>query len=327
MRERAEEEADLAKQMLEAKNKRIPTLGELSQPTLTPRGPLTDARADPMLKFTKGLHREEIMPLVDLAYSESPMVKRSAIGLLATLSINADNMDMLLAAGSLKPLLACCVEGVDLAVRRHALSGLAHLTAREDIRHRVCAVPDGLAKVVQGVWCRDVVTRQTAAECVANVAASLKLRGKLVEAGVLPALSSLLLAKNPELKRLGMVALQRLATSRSGLQATVTKEDPEGDGYALEIMQQGVLVPLLKLLRGGPDIEEGLRTQAMRTLFEMVHSSDELKVKLCNEHREIVTVVIGLLLLDENLGRCVISPGSPSIEVSSCSTSPPSPSP
>ena len=32
-------------------------------------------------------------------------------------------ISLTISAGSLKPLLACCVDGVDLAVRRHALSG------------------------------------------------------------------------------------------------------------------------------------------------------------------------------------------------------------
>ena len=113
----------------------------------------------------------------------------------------------------------------------------------------------------------------------------MKLRGQLLAADVLPALSSLLVAKAPELKRLGMLALQRLATEQ---QARVTKEDPEGDGFAEEIMAQGVLTPLLTLLRGGPAIEETLRTQAMRTVFEMASSSDDVKLRLCAEHGQFV---------------------------------------
>ena len=78
-------------------------------------------------------------------------------------------------------------------------------------RRRLCAVPDGIQKVVQAVWCRDTVARHAAAEVVANVASSFKLRGKLVEAQVLPALSNLLLARAPELKRLAMEALQMIS--------------------------------------------------------------------------------------------------------------------
>ena len=257
------------------------------------------APTDRQGSFKRSLQREQLMPLVDLAFSESPSVQGSAIGLLATLSINADNKDVLMAAGSLKPLLACCAEGMDLIVRRQALSGLAHMTVREDIRHILCAVPGGLRACVQGVWCRDIQARLAAAECVANVASSMKLRGQLLAANVLPALSSLLVAKAPELKRLGMLALQRLATEQ---QARVTKEDPEGDGFAGEIMAQGVLTPLLALLRGGPTIEETLRTQAMRTVYEMASSSHEVKLRLCAEHAELVRVVVGLLLLDDHPG-------------------------
>jgi hypothetical protein len=237
------------------------------------------------LRFKRTLHREELMPLVDLAYSESASVQRSAIGLLATLSMNSENKDMLMEAGSLKPLITCCVEGTDTGVRRHALSGLAHMTQREDIRSKLCAVPGGLRACVQGVWSRDLLARLAAAEVCANVAASLKLRGQLVAADVLPALASLLSAKTPELKRKGMVALQRLALSSKGTVGgqIKTKEDPEGDGYAAEIMEQGLLVPLLGLLRGGPHIDEELRTQAMRTVYEMAHSSDEMRTKFCTQ--------------------------------------------
>ena len=232
--EQKEEEDALALQAMLARRP-PPTLQSVSG--ASPRDP-KNAGKPATERYSRALQRDHIMPLVDLAYSEAPSVQRSAIGLLATLSINQENKDMLLAAGTLKPLLASSADGVDLTVRRHAFAGLAHMTVREDIRHQLCAVTGGVKALVQGVWCADVVTRLAAAECVANVAASMKLRGKLVDDGVLPALASLLTSRHSALKRLGMVALQRLAASQSGGHAVVTKEDPEGDGYAMEIMDQ-----------------------------------------------------------------------------------------
>ena len=192
---------------------------------------------------TARLQREQLQPLVDLAYSESKSVQRSAIGLLATLAINPDNKDMLIESGSLKPLISSCSEETDLAVRRHALSGLANMTSREDIRARLCVVPGGLKACVDGILAKDVPLRLSAAECVANLASSTKLRGHLVSSGVLPAVRLMLGSRTAELKRWGMTILQRLAESNHG--TAVTKEDPEGDGYADEIMREGTLQPLL----------------------------------------------------------------------------------
>ena len=227
---------------------------------------------------SRGIKREQLMPLVDLSYSESQAVKKSAIELLSTLSINGDNKDMMISAGALKPLLACCTKGIDPTVRRHALSGLAQLTAREDIRYRLCAVPEGLKACVEGIWSKDIHSKLAASECIANVASSIKLRGQLVAAGVLPAISYMITSKSHELKRRGMTALQRLATSRNSATGQTiimtTAEDPEGDGFASEIMDQGVLQPLLSLLRGGLTIEEDLRTQAMRCeCFTLAHTT------------------------------------------------------
>ena len=84
-------------------------------------------------------------------------------------------------------------------------------------------------------------------------------------------------------------------------------------------MQQGVLTPLLKLLNGGPDIEESLRTQAMRTLFEMVNSSAELAIRLCEDHKDVVKCVIGLLLLEEHLGGATQREASKVVQVGGCS--------
>ena len=52
----------------------------------------------------------------------------------------------------------------------------------------------------------------------------------------------------------------------------------------------------------------GLRPQAMRTLHEMVNSSDELKVKLAAEQPLLLKTIVGLLLLDEHLGSQVATP-------------------
>ena len=215
-----------------------------------------------LVRYQRSLQRDQLMPLVDLAYSQEKTVARSAIGLLATLSMNADNKDMLVDAGSLKPLLAN-VMAEDGPCRRYSLAGLAHMTAREDIRAKICAVPGGVSAIVEAVSSPDMAARQAAAECLANIASSMKLRGQLVVAKALPALASLIVARSPELKRWGMVALQRLAMGQpegTGGVSKVTKEDPEGDGYAEEIMNEGVLRPLLVLLRGGPTVEEELRT-------------------------------------------------------------------
>ena len=93
-RERQEEEAELALQLLAAK-KRPPTMQELvaQSPGAASGGGASSSR------FARTLQRDQLCPLVDLAYSESPSVQRSAIGLLATLSINADNKDMFPARG------------------------------------------------------------------------------------------------------------------------------------------------------------------------------------------------------------------------------------
>jgi hypothetical protein len=250
----------------------------------------------------RSLHREQIQPLVDLAYSDQKLVQQSAIGLLATLSINSENKDMLIAAGSLKPMLASCSSTVDITVRRYALSGLAQMTAREDIAQRLCSVPGGLKACIEGCWCKDLLSRLAASECVANVAASLRLRGQLVAAGALPAIGALLTAAQPQLKRWGMVTLQRLAVCTKGAKTITTKEDPEGDGYAQEIMAEGVLFPLLQLLKGGPTIDEELRTVAMHTLHEMANASDDVKKRLVFEHAELVRLTISLLLLEDHMG-------------------------
>ena len=49
-------------------------------------------------------------------------------------------------------------------------------------------------------------------------------------------------------------------------------------------------------------IEEELRTLAMHTIYEVANSSDEIKLKLCHEHVELVRVVVGLLLLEDHPG-------------------------
>ena len=257
-------------------------------------------RLESQSRFERSLRKDQIQPLVDLAYSESMLVQRSAVGLLATLSINADNKDILISAGSLKPLLANCSPEVDFVVRRQALQGLANMTSREDIRARMCSIPGGLKVIIDGVKAADMQSRLAAAEACANIASSMKLRGRLVQEGVLPAVASMLYARAPELKRWGMVALQRLSMSASAQGNVVqTKEDPEGDGYASEIVNEGVLPPLLQLLRGGPQIEEDLRTIAMQSIYEICNASDEVRVRLCREHAELLKVVVGLMLLDE----------------------------
>ena len=79
-------------------------------------------------------------------------------------------------------------------------------------------------------------SRLAAVECIANVAASFKLRGNLVRAGALPALCSLLSSRVPELKRWAMIGCQRLAATTH---TTVVKDDPAGYGFALELVQEG----------------------------------------------------------------------------------------
>jgi hypothetical protein len=60
-----------------------------------------------------------------------------------------------------------------------------------------------------------------------------------------------------------MLTLQRLAVCRKTNGAIITtKDDPEGDGYADELLKAGVLQPLLTMLRAGTmSLEEDLRTQ------------------------------------------------------------------
>ena len=219
------------------------------------------ARAAQEKPNERKLHRMHLMPLIDLVYSNRMEVQRDAVKLLGTLALNKDNVDILLSSGSVKPMLTMAAS-TDQAVRRSALTGLAHMTSREDVRAKLCAVPSGLSNVVACIACSDMAARLAAVEIVTNVAESRKLRGAIVRAGGLPALSSLLTSRHPELKRWGMVALQRLATTFRAAYATV--EDPEGDGYAQEMVDEGVLVPLHGLLKGGPHVEEELRMLAMQ---------------------------------------------------------------
>jgi len=213
---------------------------------------------------TRALRTEHLQPLIDLVFSDSTEVQRNATRLLGTLALNADNIDILIDSGSLGPLLTMA-GSTDSSVRRAALAGLAHMSSRDDIRTKLCAVAGGLQTVVAGVTCSDGPSRLAAAECMANIATSLKLRGRLIDSkvGGLPALLSLLTSRTSELKRWGMLTLQRLAVCRKTNGAIITtKDDPEGDGYADELLKAGVLQPLLTMLRAGTmSLEEDLRTQ------------------------------------------------------------------
>lgn len=254
-------------------------------------------------RFARTLLKQHLQPLIDLVYSDSTDVQRDATGLLGTLALNADNIDILIESGSLKPLLTMA-GSTDPAVRRSALCGLAYMTSREDIRARLCAVAGGLKQVVAGIECADVPSRLAAAECIANVAGSHKLRGQVVDpkVGGLPALLTLLVSRVPELKRWGMVALQRLAACKKAHGASVqTKDDPQGDGYADEMLEAGVLVPLLTLLRGGQHVDEDLRTLAMTTVFFLADANDHVKKRL-GEQPMLMKTVVDLLLLDEYPG-------------------------
>jgi len=252
---------------------------------------------------SRTLLRQHLQPLIDLVYSDSTDVQRDATGLLGTLALNANNIDILIDSGALKPLLTMA-GSADPPIRRAALSGLAHMTSREDIRMKLCSVPGGLRQTVAGIGCNDVPSRLAAAECIANIASSYKLRGQLVDpkVGGLPALLSLIISRVPELKRWGMVALQRLAVCRkSNVALVTTRDDPEGDGYADEIMAAGALQPLLQLLKGGATIEEDLRTHAMNTVYLFAEANDDLKRRL-GEHPMLMKTVVDLLLLDEHPG-------------------------
>ena len=54
----------------------------------------------------RSLKVETLMPLIDLAYSKHTEVQRDAAAVLATLSMNEDNLDVLSQAGALGALLA-----------------------------------------------------------------------------------------------------------------------------------------------------------------------------------------------------------------------------
>ena len=235
---------------------------------------------------TRALRTEHLQPLIDLVFSDSTEVQRNATRLLGTLALNADNIDILIDSGSLGPLLTMA-GSTDSSVRRAALAGLAHMSSRDDIRTKLCAVAGGLQTVVAGVTCSDGPSRLAAAECMANIATSLKLRGRLIDSkvGGLPALLSLLTSRTSELKRWGMLTLQRLAVCRKTNGAIITtKDDQEGDGYADELLKAGVLQPLLTMLRAGTmSLEEDLRTQAMCTVYSLADANEEIKKKL-GEH-------------------------------------------
>ena len=254
-------------------------------------------------RFTRTLHREHIQPLIDLVYSDSTVVQRDAVSLLGTLALNAANVDIMISSGSLKPLLAMA-SSKDLSVRRSALSGLANMTTREDIRGKLCDVPGGLRTVVEGLNCNDLPTRLATAESVANIAGSYRYRGRLAapEVGGLAALVALLASPRTELKRCAMVSVQRLSTVNRSASA-VTKEDPEGDGYATELVEHGVLAPLLALLKGGTpsaSIDEDLRTLAIQTLHFLVDANDKIKKQL-GENSTLARTIVEMLLLEEHL--------------------------
>ena len=286
-----------------ANGKHGPTSASVAPQHRPPPPPPTDPSNASRVqgKMSRALKGEHLQPVVDLAYSQTKSVQLQAIGLLATLSINTDNQDLLIASGSLKPLLASCSADSDPSVRRHALAGLAHMTSREDIRARVCSVEGGATAIIDALRSPDHLTRLAAAECVANIASSARLRGHLIEHRVLPAITSLLVAKAPSLKRWSMLALQRLAAPATAA-ADVTTSDPDGDGYAAEVMDEGVVLPLLALLKGGPTVEEELRTHAVHTIHELAAASDAVKVKLCVQHTDLLRTLVGLLLLEDHPG-------------------------
>ena len=112
-REEAEEEAEQLKQEEQARRMTSRQIKEAAKQR-------TEASN---MSHERTLRVDQIQPLVDLAYSEDVLAARSAVGLLTTLSINSDNKDILISAGSLKPLLANSTPGAELpglaTVMRH----------------------------------------------------------------------------------------------------------------------------------------------------------------------------------------------------------------
>ena len=218
------------------------------------------------------LSRETLDPLIDMAYSEHSEVQRDAASVIATLSFTSSNHLILVNSGCLKPLLmlAC---SVDLGVRRHAMSALANLSTSEDLRERLVAA-DAVPALIKASDTKDPAMQALVAECLANIAQSRGLRGKLITGGGMPVLGRLIASHNTSAKRWGMVALQRLAMSNASGGAGGayrSKEHPDGDGFANEIIAQGGLRPLIKQL--GLKDEEA-RLQGLRCIYLIADSSD-----------------------------------------------------
>ena len=206
---------------------------------------------------------EALHPVVDLAHSQHKEVQRDAAAILASLSLNSDNQEVLEAAGSLRPLLMFATYR-DRPVRRDAMTALARMTARESLLHRLIGM-GALPTLLEALTSNDAVISRPSGECVANIAASSTARRQLVAAGGLAALATALRLKDPPSRKWALLSTERLATK-----GAPSKDDPEGDGFLEEILDEPKLIPALMALLGAATKEEEQKLLVLRIVALVV---------------------------------------------------------
>ena len=206
---------------------------------------------------------EALHPVVDLAHSQHKEVQRDAAAILASLSLNSDNQEVLEAAGSLRPLLMFATYR-DRPVRRDAMTALARMTARESLLHRLIGM-GALPTLLEALTSNDAVISRPSGECVANIAASSTARRQLVAAGGLAALATALRLKDPPSRKWALLSTERLATK-----GAPSKDDPEGDGFLEEILDEPKLIPALMSLLGAATKEEEQKLLVLRIVALVV---------------------------------------------------------
>ena len=106
-------------------------------------------------------------------------------------------------------------------------------------------------EVVEALTSNDAVISRPSGECVANIAASSTARRQLVAAGGLAALATALRLKDPPSRKWALLSTERLATK-----GAPSKDDPEGDGFLEEILDEPKLIPALMALLGAATKED-----------------------------------------------------------------------
>lgn len=226
----------------------------------------------------RALRVDTLRPLIDLAYSNHTEVQCDAAAVMALLSSNRENRCALVAAGSLRPLLALC-NSHDRAIRRDAISAISNLTRPaagsldEEARQRIVDF-GGLRLLLDAVDCHDETVVARAAECLCNFAASQLFKELLFELGVLGKIATLLSMRDSGTRKHGLIAMHRLITppKRDSLTDSRTAE------HIREVFDHGHFLPLLMLLRKN---DEEMRHAALEVLCTVAEAgSDWVREKL-----------------------------------------------